>query len=335
VLIDKFLEEAVEADVDAISDGTVTVIGAIMEHIEMAGVHSGDSACVTPPQTLSGDICDEICRQTKALARALEVVGLLNVQFAVQGGQVYVLEVNPRASRTVPFVAKAVGVPLAQLATKVMLGHTLEELDFTEQVHITHTAVKEAVFPFTRFPGIDTLLGPEMKSTGEVMGLADDFGMAFAKSQIAAGQDLPTSGTAFFSLRDQDKTPAALQVARRFGEWGFSLCATDGTARFLRGNGLECQRINKVREGRPHIVDAIVDGKIDIVINTPSGKHPRQDEIAIRSTAWARRAPIVTTVQGAIATAAAVEKMRQSEIRVKALQEYSIDTHGAAPSPRV
>jgi len=332
VLIDKFLEEAVEVDVDAISDGELTVIGAIMEHIEAAGVHSGDSACVTPPQTLSKEICDEISRQTKALARALEVVGLINIQFAVQGGDIYVLEVNPRASRTIPFVSKAIGVPLARLATKVMLGHTLKELGFTREVHIGHVAVKEAVFPFTRFPGIDTVLGPEMKSTGEVMGLADDFGMAFAKSQIAAGQNLPTSGTAFFSLKEGDKTPAAARVARRFSEAGFELCATDGTARFLRSNGLECKRVNKVREGRPHIVDFMIDGKIDIVINTPSGKHPRQDEIAIRSTAWARRVPIVTTLQGAIATAEAVEKLRKSEIHVKALQQYANPMHGSVSS---
>ncbi|GAG03009.1 unnamed protein product, partial [marine sediment metagenome] len=270
-------------------------------------MHSGDSACVIPPQTLSKEVCDEIARQTRALARALEVVGLMNVQYAVHRGEVYVLEVNPRASRTIPFVAKATGVPLAQLAAKVMLGHSLEELGLTSEVTIGHVAVKEAVFPFARFPRTDTQLGPEMKSTGEVMGLADDFGMAFAKSQVAAGQDLPTEGTAFFSLRDRDKVPAAAGVARALVEMGFQLCATEGTAAWLRSNGLECERVNKVREGRPHIVDRIINGDVALVINTPSGKHPRQDEIVIRSTSWARRTPIITTIQGAMATAEAIK----------------------------
>jgi carbamoyl-phosphate synthase large subunit len=335
VLVDKFLEDAVEVDVDAISDGKLTVIGAIMEHIEEAGVHSGDSACVIPPQTLRKEICEEIARQTKALSRALGVIGLMNVQYAVQAGEVYVLEVNPRASRTIPFVSKATGVPLAKLATKVMLGHTLEELGFTKEVSINHVAVKESVFPFARFPGIDTQLGPEMKSTGEVMGMATDFGMAFAKAEIAAGQDLPTEGTVFFSLRDGDKTPAAAGVARALAEMGLKLCATEGTASFLRAAGLECERVNKVREGRPHIVDSIINGSIALVINTPSGKHPRQDEIAIRSTSYERRVPIITTIQGAVATAKAIKRLKETEMTVKTLQEYTIDTHGTVPSPRV
>jgi len=335
VLVDKFLEDAIEIDVDAISDGKITVMGAIMEHIEEAGVHSGDSACVTPPQTLSEEICQEIIRQTRALSSALEVVGLINIQFAVRAGEVYVLEVNPRASRTIPFVSKAIGKPLAQLATRVILGRSLEELGFTRQVHIEHTAVKEAVFPFARFPGIDTQLGPEMKSTGEVMGIADDFGMAFAKAQIAAGQNLPTSGTAFFSLRDGDKTAAAADVARRLIASGLKLCATEGTAHFLRRNGLQCERVNKVREGRPHVVDRMIDGRIALIINTPSGKHPRQDEIAIRSTAWARKVPIITTIQGALATATAIEKLRHSKMGIKTLQEYTMDTHGEVPSPGI
>jgi len=335
VLVDKFLEEAVEVDVDAISDGKLTVVGAIMEHIEEAGVHSGDSACVIPPQTLSAATCEQIARQTKTLAAALDVVGLINVQYAVQNGRVYVLEVNPRASRTIPFVSKAIGVSLAKLATKVMLGHSLEELGLTREVSVRHVAVKEAVFPFARFPGIDTVLGPEMKSTGEVMGLADSFGMAFAKSQIAAGQNLPREGTVFFSLRDQDKTPAALSVARKLAEMGLELCATHGTAAFLAADGLKVRRINKVREGRPHVVDAIIDGEIALVINTPSGKHPRQDEIAIRSTSWARRVPIITTIQGAMAAAEAIRSLRQAELGVKTLQEYTIDTHGSVTPPRV
>ncbi len=335
VLVDKFLEDAVEVDVDAISDGRITVIGAIMEHIEEAGVHSGDSACVIPPQTLSKEICDEIAEQTRALSSALEVVGVMNVQYAVQNGQVYVLEVNPRASRTIPFVSKATGVPLASLATKTMLGHSLEELGLTKEVEIGHVAVKEAVFPFARFPGIDTQLGPEMKSTGEVMGIGPDFGMAFAKAQIAAGQHLPTEGTVFFSLAPGDKTPAAARVAGDFSEMGFRLCATEGTAAWLRDGGLECERVNKVREGRPHIVDRIINNEIALVINTPSGKNPRQDEIAIRSTSWARRIPIITTVRGAVAAVQAVRVLKEADLSVRTLQEYTIDTHGTVPSPRV
>ena len=335
VLVDKFLEDAIEVDVDAISDGRRTVIGAIMEHIEQAGVHSGDSACVIPPQTLSKEICDEIARQTKALCAALEVVGLMNVQFAVQAGKVYVLEVNPRASRTVPFVSKAIGVSLANLATKVMLGRSLQQLGLTEEIRVKHVAVKEAVFPFARFPGIDTQLGPEMKSTGEVMGIADEFGMAFAKSQIAADQRLPVKGTVFFSLRDRDKTDMAVMVARTLAELGLELCATEGTAAFLRSHGLNVCRVNKVRQGRPHIVDAIIDGQIALVVNTPSGKHPRQDEIAIRSTSWARRVPIITTIQGAVATAAAIRSLKEKQLTVQTLQEYTIDTHGSVVQPRV
>jgi carbamoyl-phosphate synthase large subunit len=333
VLVDKFLEHATEVDVDAISDGEITVIGAIMEHIEEAGVHSGDSACVIPPQTLSAELCDEISRQTRALAKALGVVGLMNVQYAVHAGRVYVLEVNPRASRTVPFVSKATGVPLAKLATKAMLGHSLAELGFTEEVRIGHVAVKEAVFPFARFPGIDTQLGPEMKSTGEVMGLAEDFAMAFAKAEIAAGCSLPTEGTVFFSLNDRDKTPEAAAAAAEFARMGFSLCATEGTADWLRAQGLVCPRINKVREGRPHIVDAIINGEIALVVNTPSGKHPRQDEIAIRSTSWARRVPIITTIRAAAAAAGATRELKESEMAVRTLQEYTVDTHGTAPAP--
>jgi len=335
VLVDKFLSEAIEVDVDAISDGEMTVIGAIMEHIEQAGVHSGDSACVFPPQTLPAKVCKEIARQTKALAQALKVIGLINVQYAVQEGEIYVLEVNPRASRTIPFVAKATGVPLAKLATKIMLGHSLKDLGLTEQIVVKHVAVKEAVFPFARFPGIDTQLGPEMKSTGEVMGMADDFGMAFAKAQIAAGQELPTEGTAFFSLRDADKTPAAVEVGRALAECGLSILATDGTSKFLRENGIECKRVNKVREGRPHVVDMILNGEVALVINTPSGKYPRQDEIAIRSTSWARRVPIITTMQGALATAHAIRSLKRSEMGIKTLQEYTIDTHGEVIQPGI
>ena len=335
VLVDKFLENAIEVDVDAISDGSRTVVGAIMEHIEQAGVHSGDSACVIPPQTLPPAVCAEIARQTKALSEAMSVVGLMNVQYAVQDGQVYVLEVNPRASRTIPFVSKATGVPLARLATQVLLGKTLDELGLTEEVRIGHVAVKEAVFPFARFPGIDTQLGPEMKSTGEVMGIDRSFGMAFAKAQLAAGQNLPTEGVVFFSLRDADKTAAAAAAAKAMADMGLKLLATDGTARFLADNGLACERINKVREGRPHVVDRIIDGGIALVINTPSGKHPRADEILIRSTSWGRSVPIITTIQGATATAQAIKELKESELTVRTLQEYTIDTHGRVDNPRL
>ncbi len=323
VLIDKFLEDSVELDVDAISDGENIAIGAIMEHIEEAGVHSGDSACVIPPQTVSKEIQSEIKRQTEALAKGLNVNGLVNIQFAVRDSEVYVIEVNPRASRTIPFVSKATGVPLAKLATKGMLGDKLPELGLSTQVMPEHVSVKEAVFPFTRFPGIDTLLSPEMKSTGEVMGIADDFGLAFAKAQLAAGQRLPRDGNIFFSLRDRDKNADSLDVARSFEDLGFELCATEGTCEWLCQNGICATRINKVREGRPHIVDKIIDGEIELVINTPSGKHPREDEVAIRRMAWAQGVATITTVQGAIATAKAIMENRGEELTVGSLQEYT------------
>ncbi len=323
VLIDKFLEDAVELDVDAISDGHNVVIGAVMEHIEQAGIHSGDSACVMPPQTVAEEINAEIERQTVALARELNVIGLLNIQFALRESELYVLEVNPRASRTIPFVSKATGIPLAKLATKVILGHKLPELGLTGQVKTPHISVKEAVFPFTRFPGIDTLLTPEMKSTGEVMGIAQDFGLAFAKAQMAAGQHLPREGTVFFSLRDRDKKLPAAEAARALSEVGFEVFATKGTCKWLLENGVPAERINKVREGRPHVVDKIIDGEIDLVINTPSGKHPREDEVAIRQTAWAQGVPLITTVQGAVASAKAIARCRDEAYSVRTLQEYT------------
>jgi carbamoyl-phosphate synthase large subunit len=333
VLIDKFLEDATEVDVDAISDGKLTVIGAIMEHIEEAGIHSGDSACVFPPQTLSKEVRDEIARQTKALSKALEVVGLMNVQYAIRDEKVYVLEVNPRASRTIPFVSKAIGKPLAKLATQILMGHSLPDLGFTEEVSIEHVTVKEAVFPFARFPGIDTQLGPEMKSTGEVMGIDVNFGMAFAKAQLAAGQNLPTEGTVFISLSDKDKLPEAVSAARALSQLGFSLCATEGTDRFLHDSGIDCDRVNKVREGRPHIVDRIINGEIALVINTPRGKQSHQDEIAIRSTSWARLVPIITTIQGAGIAVEAIGKLKEQELSIRTLQEYTIDTHGEVQAP--
>jgi carbamoyl-phosphate synthase large subunit len=321
VLIDKFLEDAIELDVDAISDGTLVVVGGIMEHIERAGVHSGDSACALPPTTIPARIQDEVRRQTHALARELKVVGLMNVQFAVKGDDIYVLEVNPRASRTVPFVSKAIGVPLAKLAARAMLGRSLMDLGFAEEIVPRHVSVKEAVFPFAKFPNVDTLLGPEMKSTGEVMGIDRSFGAAFAKAEIAAGTVLPTSGTAFISVRDEDK-PAVLPVARRLAEEGFRLIATHGTAEHFRGHGLAVEVIKKVAEGSPHVVDAIRAGGISMLINTPMGGGSHQDSYAIRRAALECRVPYFTTVAAAAAAAEAVAHLRREALGVCPLQEH-------------
>jgi carbamoyl-phosphate synthase large subunit len=321
ILIDKFLEDAIEVDVDAICDGQRTVIGGIMEHIEEAGIHSGDSACVLPPYSLSKDIQEEIKRQTRALAAELEVVGLMNIQFAVKDGQVFVLEVNPRASRTVPFVSKATGVSLAKLATKVMLGHTLEELGFTQEIEPPYFAVKESVFPFRRFPGVDPMLGPEMRSTGEVMGLDTDFGLAFAKSQLAAGQILPLSGGVIFSVKDPDKA-ATLTVAQGFLAEGFRLFATSGTARHLQENGLPVTLVHKIREGRPHIIDHIKSKEIALLVNTPEGRYTSADSYSIRRAALEYNIPYTTTVAAARATLESIRAMKQGKLEVKSLQEY-------------
>ncbi|MFH1148353.1 MAG: carbamoyl-phosphate synthase large subunit [Pseudomonadota bacterium] len=321
VLIDKFLEDAVEIDVDAVCDGRNTLIGGIMEHIEEAGVHSGDSACVLPPHTLTQELIEEIKESTRALAEELHVVGLMNIQYAVKDDQIYVLEVNPRASRTVPFVSKATGVPLAKVATKVMMGKTLVELGLTEEREIEHIAVKEAVFPFDRFPGVDTLLGPEMKSTGEVMGVDETFGLAFAKSQLAAGQNLPLSGTVFISVRDRDKN-AALFVARKFSELGFRIMATRGTSNFLADHGIGSDLVNKVSEGRPHVVDRIKNQEIQLVVNTSLGASPSRDSYKIRRTTLDYRIPYATTIAGAKAIAAAIEAMLHKKLQVQSIQEY-------------
>lgn len=321
VLIDKFLQDATEIDVDAISDSKITVIGGIMEHIEEAGIHSGDSACVLPPRTLPSVLIDEICSATKAMAKELNVMGLMNVQYAVKDGRLYVLEVNPRASRTVPFVSKATGVPLAKLATKVMLGKTLEELGFTNEVLTGHVAVKESVFPFRRFPGVDIILGPEMKSTGEVMGIDQSFGMAFAKSQIAAGLNLPVSGTAFLSIKAGDRA-AILPVAKQLKEMGFDIVATEGTSAFLTEKGVENGMVFKISEGRPNVIDLMKNHKIDLVINTPSGKKTRSDSYYIRRTALEYEIPYFTTVQGAKAAAEAIAALKSEKISVKPIQEY-------------
>jgi len=321
VLIDKYLEDAIEIDVDALSDGTQVVIGGIMEHIEEAGVHSGDSACSLPPYSLSPALVEEIRRQTVALARELQVVGLMNVQFAIRDGIVYVLEVNPRASRTVPFVSKAIGVPLAKLAMQAMMGRSLAQIGFTAERTPTHVSVKEAVFPFNKFPNTDVLLGPEMRSTGEVMGLADDFGSAFLKSQDAAGGPLPMKGRVFVSVKDKDK-PATVPLAKRFLELGFTVEATRGTAGYLAQHGVVVGTVNKVTEGRPHIVDHIKNGEIALVINTVGDKVSQVDSASLRRAALVQSVPYQTTMAGARATLMGIEAGLTRKLTVKPLQEY-------------
>jgi carbamoyl-phosphate synthase large subunit len=321
VLIDKFLEDAVELDVDAVSDGKVTVIGGIMEHIEEAGIHSGDSACILPPLSLSNEMLRQIEENTKMLSQELGVVGLMNIQYAIKNGTLYVLEVNPRASRTVPFVSKAIGVPLAKIATKVMIGKTLEELGFTKPVRLGHISVKESVFPFNRFPNADLILGPEMKSTGEVMGIDASFGIAFAKSQMAAGFDLPREGNVFISIHDQHKE-RMLPIAKTLRGMGFSILATGGTAAHLRKNGLDCQLIKKVSEGRPHVVDYIKNGDIQIVINTGVGRRSSLDGYHIRRGALTYNIPYTTTIAGARAVTEAIAALQKARWSVRPLQEY-------------
>ncbi len=329
VLLDQFLKDAIEVDVDAVSDGSMTVIGGIMEHIEEAGIHSGDSACVLPPHTLSESMIDEISRATRAMAGELGVIGLMNVQYAVKGDDLYILEVNPRASRTVPFVSKATGVPLAKVATKVMMGVSLEELGFTKEITIKHWAVKEAVFPFDRFENVDTLLGPEMKSTGEVMGIDDNLGLALAKAQQAAGQDLPMSGTVFISVRHGDKA-SIVPVAASLAKQGFSLLATRGTAEKLAEHGVECERVNKISQGRPHILDKLKDGQVQWIINTSSGTRTTEDSYSIRRAALDYHIPYTTTITGASSMTQAIATLAGQEIEVKTVQEFSaaIDCNG-------
>jgi len=325
LLVDRFLEDAIEVDVDAVSDGHDVVIGGIMEHIERAGVHSGDSACALPPTSIDAEVQDDIRRQTIAMARELGVVGLMNVQYAVQGRRVFILEVNPRASRTVPFVSKAIGVPLAKIAARVMAGKTLAELGYTREVVPPHVSVKEAVFPFLKFPGVDTVLGPEMKSTGEVMGIGPTFGVAFAKAELAAGTVLPRAGTAFISVREEDRAGAVL-AARRLHELGFRITATSGTASELTRAGIPTEAVNKVSEGSPHVVDALEAGSIALVINTPrpDAKELR-DSFSIRRTALERKIPYFTTIAGAIAAAEAIAAMAAGPLSVKAIQAYHAD----------
>src|SRR5213083_2610897 len=321
VLIDRFLEDAVEVDVDCISDGETTVIGAIMEHIEEAGIHSGDSACVIPTFSLSQKVLAEIASATKAMARELNVRGLMNVQFAVKGEDVYVLEVNPRASRTVPFVSKAIGVPLAKLAAKVMAGKTLRELGFTREIVPKHFSVKEAVFPLLRYEGLDISLGPEMKSTGEVMGMDVDLGLAYAKSQMAAPPPLPKKGKVFISVKDTDKE-AVIPVAREFVKLGFEIISTGGTAEALTKAKIKVTKVFKIHEGRPNVLDRIKNGDINFIINTPSGKIPREHEVVIRNAALAAKIPIMTTVRAALAGANGIRSLQKRKVQVRSLQEY-------------
>ena len=321
ILVDRFLEDATEVDVDCLSDGETIVLGAIMEHIEQAGIHSGDSACVIPSFSLSEGVRQTITDATKALARELEVSGLMNVQFAVKGETVYVLEVNPRASRTTPFVSKAIGVPLAKLAAKVMAGRKLADLGFTAEVHPKHFSVKEAVFPFMRFPGVDITLGPEMKSTGEVMGIDADLGLAYAKSQMAAGSPLPKGGNLFISVKDGDKS-AAVALARDYVDLGFQLYATSGTAAALTAAGVPVKKLFKLNEGRPNVLDMIKNGEISFIINTPSGKKPREDEVKIRGAAVTYRIPIMTTLSAAAASVNGIRSLQTKGLSVKPLQEY-------------
>jgi carbamoyl-phosphate synthase large subunit len=321
VLIDRFLENAIELDVDAISDGRQVVIGGLMEQVEQAGVHSGDSSCTLPPFSVAPDLQAEIMRQTREIALELGVIGLLNIQFAIQDGAVFVLEVNPRASRTVPFVSKAIGVPLAKLATRIMVGRTLKQLGFVREVELPYVAVKEAVYPFIKFPGVDTVLGPEMHSTGEVMGISYDFGTAFAKSQVAAGNALPTSGTMFLSVHDADKS-AVPQLARDFVRLGFTIYATVGTAKVLTDHGVPCRTVNKVREGRPHIVDMIKNGEIHLVVNSTFGKAALEDSFSIRRTALTSGISYFTTLPEAFAAVRGIESYRKGPFEVRPIQEY-------------
>ena len=321
ILIDRFLEDATEIDVDAISDGEDTIIGGIMEHIEEAGIHSGDSACVLPSISLSQETLEQIKDHTRAIARELSIKGLMNIQYAVKEGIVYVLEVNPRASRTVPFVSKATGVPLAKVATKVIMGKRLKDLGLIQDVRHSHICCKESAFPFARFPNVDTILGPEMRSTGEVMGIDSSFGLAFAKSQLAVGQKLPLSGTVFISVKDKDKK-ASQGIAAMLHDAGFKIVATGGTSAFLLNHGIPNQRVNKVRHGRPHIVDMIKNGKIDLIINTTSNKKAISESCSIRRAALAFDIPYSTTIAGAKATALAIKSMIEGEFDVKTIQEY-------------
>jgi carbamoyl-phosphate synthase large subunit len=320
LLIDRYLTDAVEVDVDVLADTRTAFVAGIMEHIEEAGIHSGDSACSLPPHSLSPDTIAELERQAKELAFALGVVGLMNVQFAIKDGRIYILEVNPRASRTVPFVAKVIGKPIAAIAAEVMAGKTLASFGL-KPVGLDHIAVKEAVFPFARFPGVDTILGPEMRSTGEVMGIDRDFAMAFGKSQIGAGQPLPASGTVFVSVKDADKARIVAPL-KDLAAMGFKIIATRGTKRHLEMNGVQCEVVNKVLEGRPHIVDVMKNGDVALVFNTTEGAKALADSKDIRRTALLHHIPYYTTLAGAVAVTRAIKALKAGILKVAPLQSY-------------
>ncbi|MDR2017809.1 MAG: carbamoyl-phosphate synthase large subunit [Syntrophobacterales bacterium] len=323
ILIDKFLEDAIEIDVDAVADGEKCVVAGIMEHIEEAGIHSGDSACAFPPYSLDDTAIEKIKTYTYKLAKELNVIGLMNIQYAVKNDIIYVLEVNPRASRTIPFVSKATGIQWAKVAAKMMVGLKLKDLGIEKEIEIKHIAVKESVFPFNKFAGVDTILGPEMKSTGEVMGIDDNFGAAFWKAQLGAGQGLPSKGNVFVSIKNKDKRNVIF-ITKKLSDLGFKIYATRGTGKVLANNGIEVKFVHKVSEGRPHIVDMIKNGEISFIINTPSGRNPKQDEVLIRSGAIQYNIPYTTTLSGAQAVVNAIESMRKEKLRVKALQDYYI-----------
>ena len=332
VLIDLFLEDAYEVDVDALSDGEQVVIGGVMQHIEDAGIHSGDSACVLPPYLIGEKDLQTMRDQTVAMAKALEVVGLINVQFAIKNGVVYVLEVNPRASRTIPFVSKAIGVPLASYAARVMCGETLADIGFTEEIIPPFVSVKEAVFPFNKFAGTDPVLGPEMRSTGEVMGISDSFGSAFAKAQLAAGNGLPLDGTILVTVNDNDKATVT-PIVRRFHEMGFRLMATGGTARYLRARGIPVKSVFKVHEGRPNCLDMILNGDVQLLVNTPLGKHAQWDDYTLRQAAIRNRVAYTTTMSAASAASDAILSLRSRKSAVRSLQEWQQDILDSAGQP--
>jgi carbamoyl-phosphate synthase large subunit len=325
VLIDRYLRDAIEVDVDALCDGTDVVVAGVMQHIEEAGVHSGDSACSLPPYSLSTEIIAEIERQTVALAHALAVRGLMNIQFAIKDGEVYLIEVNPRASRTVPFVAKAIGQPVAKIAARVMAGEKLADMPPIDR-RIDYIAVKEAVFPWARFPGVDPVLSPEMKSTGEVMGIDRDFATAFAKSQLGGGIVLPAGGTVFVSVKDSDKAHI-LPAVRTLSRLGFAIIATTGTADFLDSEGIPVARVNKVQQGRPHIVDRIKDGEVALIFNTTEGWQSLKDSSSIRGSALAAKVPYYTTAAGSVAAARAIEALGERSLEVRPLQSYYSRSH--------
>ena len=320
VLIDSFLKNAIEVDVDAISDGSETFIAGIMEHIEEAGIHSGDSACALPPQTLEKNIIDQIILQTKRLAKSLNVIGFINIQFAIQNKKIFILEVNPRGSRTIPFVAKSTGIPLVKIASQIMTGKKLSDFKLLNKKN-NHISVKEAVFPFARFPGTDVILGPEMKSTGEVMGIGLTFGEAFAKSQLGANTNLPLKGKVFISIKDDDKKNV-VSIANNLKKLGFVICATTGTAKYLNNNKIETQYIKKVIEGRPNAVDAMLSKEIQLVINTAEGRNSIKDSFSLRQTALLNKIPYYTTIQGANAATLAIKALKSSQLNIKSLQSY-------------